>query len=165
MLKVISTLLGLSIASVATAANTPITGSVSSKCTVYTDTAGVYGNPSPDELSTDPVDGGVYPVVRYDVTIADYYIAKISWPQEFASAPSLSDALNWDGEVSVSSTSDVGMAGYEAAKVEYDNVTEYDLTVAGSTWFQIDSSVTYGYEKSFPGGTYSTNVVAECIAN
>ena len=165
MFKVISTLLGLSVASLAAAANTPITGSVSSKCTVYTDIAGVYGNPSPDELSTDPVDGGVYPVVRYDVTIADYYTAKISWPQEFASAPSLSDALNWDGEVSVSSTSDVGMAGYEAAKVEYDNVTEYDLTVAGSTWFQIDSSVTYGYEKSFPGGTYSTNVVAECIAN
>jgi len=164
MLKVISTILGLSIASIALAETTPITGSVSSKCSVYTDTAGVYGNPSPDELSTDPVDGGVYPVVRYDVTIADYYTAKISWPQEFITSPTLSDALNWDGEVTVSSTSDAGMAGYEAAKVEYDNITEYDLSVAGSTWFQIDSSVTYGFEKSLPGGTYSTNVVAECIA-
>jgi hypothetical protein len=39
------------------------------------------------------------------------------------------------------------------------------LTVAGSTWFQIDSEVTYGFGKSFPGGEYSANITAECIAN
>ncbi len=127
--------------------------------------AGVYGNPTPDSLDTDPTSGGVDPVVRFDVTAADYYIAKISWPNSFASAPSLDDALAWDGEVTVSQTSDTLMSGYEAAKVEYDNVTEYDLTVAGSTWFQIESSVDYGYGKSFPGGQYAANVVAECIAS
>lgn len=165
MLRVISTVAALFVASTAFAENIPITGNVASKCTVYTDVAGVYGNPAPDQLDTDPIKGGVDPVVRYDVTIADYYTAKISWPNQFASSPSLTDALNWDGEVSVSSTSDAGMSGYEAAKVEYDNVTEYDLSVAGSTWFQVESSVTYGYEKSFPGGDYTANITAECIAN
>ena len=153
------------LAGLAGAESVPITGNVSSKCSIYTDTAGVYGNPTPDALSTDPVDGGVFPVVRYDVTSADYYTAKISWPQEFATSPTLTDALNWDGEVTVSSTSDALMSGYEAAKVEYNNVTEYDLSVAGSTWFQIDSKVTYGFGKSFPGGEYSANITAECIAN
>jgi len=165
MLKIISTALTLFVASPAFAESVPISGNVSSKCTVYTDVAGVYGNPTPDQLSTDSADGGIDPIVRYDVTVADYYTAKISWPNEFASSPSLSDALSWDGEVTVSSTSDTGMAGYEAAKVEYDNVTEYDLSVAGSTWFEVDSSVSYGYEKSFPGGNYVANVTAECIAN
>tara|TARA_X000001382_G_scaffold69472_2_gene48358 strand:+ start:6962 stop:7459 length:498 start_codon:yes stop_codon:yes gene_type:complete len=165
MLRVISTVAALFAASTAFAENIPITGNVASKCTVYTDVAGVYGNPAPDQLDTDPIKGGVDPVVRYDVTIADYYTAKISWPNQFASSPSLTDALNWDGEVTVSSTSDAGMAGYEAAKVEYDNITEYDLSVAGSTWFQVESSVTYGYEKSFPGGDYTANITAECIAN
>ena len=143
---------------------TPITGNVASKCSIYTDTPGVYGNPTPDALSTAPADGGVNPVLRYDVSIADAYKAKIAWPNQFSTSPSLTDALAWDGEVEVSSTSDVGMAGYEAAKIEYDNITEYDLTVAGSTWFKVTSSVTYGVGKSLPGGTYKANVVAECIA-
>jgi len=165
MLRTIFALSTLLVANFAHAESVPITGSVSSKCSIFTDTAGVYGNPTPDALSTDPTDGGVFPIVRYDVTIADYYTAKISWPQSFASAPSLTDAVNWDGEVTVSSVSDTNMSGYEAAKVEYNNVTEYDLSVAGSTWFQIDSEVTYGYGKSFPGGEYSANITAECIAN
>ena len=153
------------LAGLAGAESVPSTGSVSSKCSIYTDTAGVYGNPTPDALSTDPTDGGVFPVVRYDVTSADYYTAKISWPQEFATSPNLTDALAWDGEVTVSSVSDTNMSGYEAAKVEYNNVTEYDLSIAGSTWFKIDSEVTYGFGKSFPGGEYSANITAECIAN
>jgi len=152
-------------AGIAHAESVPITGNVSSKCSIYTSVSGVYGNPAPDELNTDPVKGGVDPIVRFDVTAADYYIAKISWPNSFTTSPTLDDALAWDGEVTVSQTSDTGMAGYEAAKVEYENVTEYDLTVAGSTWFQIESSVDYGYGKSFPGGEYAANVVAECIAS
>ena len=147
------------------AAETPITGNVASKCSIFTDTAGVYGNPTPDELSTIPADGGVYPVVRYDVAIADYYTAKISWPISFTSAPSLSDSVTWDGEVTVSNTSDTNMSGYEAAKIEYDNHTEYDLSVAGSTWFQVESEAKYGVGKSLPGGEYKANVVAECIAD
>ena len=165
MLRTLLTLSTFFVAGFVYAESVPITGSVSSKCSIYTDTAGVYGNPTPNTLSTDPVDGGVFPVVRYDVTIADYYTAKISWPENFASSPNLTDALNWDGEVTVSSTSDALMSGYEAAKVEYNNVTEYDLSVAGSTWFQIDSEVSYGFGKSLPGGEYSANIVAECIAN
>ena len=165
MLRTIFALSTFFVAGFAHAESVPITGNVSSKCSIYTDTSGVYGNPTPDSLSTDPVDGGVFPIVRYDVTIADYFPAKISWPQSLVSSPSLTDALNWDGEVTVSSTSDANMSGYEAAKIEYDNVTEYDLSVAGSTWFQIDSEVTYGFGKSFPGGEYSANITAECIAN
>jgi hypothetical protein len=72
--------------------------------------------------------------------------------------------VNWDGEVTVSQTSNAAQADYETNKVEYDNVTEYDLTVAGSVWFEVESTVTYGYEKSLPGGTYAANVTAECIA-
>lgn len=147
------------------AAETPITGNVSSKCSIFTDTPGVYGNPTPDELSTTPADGGVHPIVRYDVAIADYYTAKISWPNQFSTSPSLTDSVTWDGEVTVSQTSDTGMSGYEAAKVEYDNHTEYDLSVAGSTWFQVESSANYGVGKSLPGGEYKANVVAECIAD
>ena len=165
MLRTLLTLSTFFVTGFVYAESVPITGSVSSKCSIYTDTAGVYGNPTPNTLSTDPVDGGVFPVVRYDVTVADYYTAKISWPENFASSPNLTDALDWDGEVTVSSTSDALMSGYEAAKVEYNNVTEYDLSVAGSTWFQIDSEVSYGFGKSFPGGEYSANIVAECIAN
>ena len=157
--------IGLMSSSAAIAAETPITGNVSSKCSIFTDVPGVYGNPTPDELSTLPADGGVYPVVRYDVSIADYYTAKISWPNSFSSAPNLTDSVTWDGEVEVSNTSDAGMSGYEAAKVEYENHTEYDLSVAGSTWFKITSEATYGVGKSLPGGEYKANVVAECIAD
>ena len=57
------------------------------------------------------------------------------------------------------------MSGYEAAKVEYDNHTEYDLTIAGSTWFTVESEAKYGVGKSLPGGEYKANVVAECIAD
>jgi hypothetical protein len=65
---------------VAQAESVPITGNVSSKCSIYTDVSGVYGNPTPDALSTIPSDGGVYPVVRYAVTSADEFLAKVSWP-------------------------------------------------------------------------------------
>lgn len=156
--------LGVVMASQVYAVETPIVGNVSSKCSIYTDTTGVYGNPTPDALSTAAADGGVQPVIRYDVSVADYYKAIITWPNSFTTSPSLTDALSWDGEIEVSSTSDAGMAGYEAAKVEYDNVTEYDLTVAGSTWFQVTSTVSYGVGKSLPGGEYKANVVAECVA-
>lgn len=165
MYKSITFLTASILATSAMAMESPITGNVESKCSIYTDTAGVYGNPNPDELSTTPADGGVEPIIRYDVSIADYYTAKISWPVSFSSAPSLTDSLTFDGEVTVDDTSDTGMAGYEAAKIEYDNHTEYDLTVAGSTWFSVSSNVTYGVDKALPGGTYKANVTAECIAN
>ncbi len=164
MLKTITFTSAILLASSVMAAEFPIVGQVSSKCSIYTDTPGVYGNPTPDKLSTAPADGGVLPIIRYDVTAADYYLAKISWPNAFTSSPTLTDATAWNGEVEVSNTSDAGMSGYEAAKVEYDNHTEYDMSVAGSTWFSISSTVLYGQGKSLPGGEYKASVVAECIA-
>lgn len=165
MLRSIIAMSTIAIAGSAFAADTPITGNVASKCSIYTDVAGVYGNPNPDELSTTPADGGVTPIVRYDVSIADYYTAKIAWPTEFTTSPSLSDSLTFTGEVEVASTSSTDMSGYEAAKIEYDNVTEYDLSAAGSTWFKVTSNVTYGVDKSLPGGEYKAAVTALCVAN
>ncbi len=165
MFRTLVTLGALGFATTAMAENTPISGNVASKCSIFTDTPGVYGNPTPDELSTKAADGGINPVIRYDVTIADYYTAKISYPNGFTSSPTLNDALAWDGEVTVSATSDTGMSGYEASKIEYENVTEYALSIAGSTWFEVESSVAYGSDKAFPGGEYKSAVVAECIAD
>ena len=142
----------------------PIIGNVESKCVITTDTAGVYGNPTPSNLSTDPTDGGVVPIVRYDVSMAEYYKALIKWPDEFSQSPELNDTLAFSGEVTVDRVSTTAMSDYETEKVEYENSTEYELTESGSTWFKIDSEVDYGFTKAFPGGTYRSLVTAECIA-
>jgi len=144
---------------------TEIGGSVSSKCSVFTANAGVYGNPTADELSTKAADGGVDAKVRYDVTLANAYTAKISWPTSFTSGPTLTDAVNWDGETKYSAGTVTAMSGYEAAKVEYNEHTEFALSQAGSTWFTIESEVKYGTSKAFPGGEYKAMVTAICVAN
>jgi hypothetical protein len=141
-----------------------IEGNVQSKCIINTDTQGVYGNPTPDKLSTASTDGGVQPVVRYDVAVADAYIARITTPTSFSTSPSLSDVVNWTGSTSVGEVSDAGMSAYDNGKVVYDATTEFDLTIAGSTWFKVSSTAAYGYGKAFPGGTYRAVVQAECIA-
>jgi len=141
-----------------------VIGSVASKCVITPDTAGVYGNPTPQKLSSDPADGGVDPVVRFDVIQASYYKARITHPISFSESPALSDTVTWTGDTATSQVSDSNMSGYDAAKVEYDNVTEFNLTVAGSTWFKTETDATYGYGKAFPAGTYRAVVVAECIA-
>lgn len=142
----------------------PISGTVESKCIVTQDTAGVYGNASAETLSTATADGGVHPVVRYDVIQADYYMARISHPTSFTESPNLSDTVTWTGSTSVDQVSDAGMSAYDTSKVEYDNVTEVDLSIAGSTWFKVESEADYGYNKAFPGGQYQAVVTAECIA-
>jgi hypothetical protein len=141
-----------------------IEGNVQSKCIINTDTQGVYGNPTPDKLSTASTDGGVQPVVRYDVAVADAYIARITTPTSFSTSPNLSDVVNWTGSTSVGEVSDAGMSAYDTGKVVYDATTEFDLTIAGSTWFKVSSTATYGYGKALPGGTYRAVVQAECIA-
>ena len=141
-----------------------VIGSVASKCVITPDTAGVYGNPTPQTLSSDPADGGVDPVVRFDVIQASYYKARITHPNSFSESPALSDTVTWTGDTATSQVSDSNMSGYDAAKVEYDNVTEFNLTVAGSTWFKTETDATYGYGKAFPAGTYRAVVIAECIA-
>lgn len=142
----------------------PITGNVASKCVITTDTPGVYGQPTTNVLSTNPQDGGVTPIVRYDIIEADAYKAQISYPNAFTSSPVLNDVVNWAGTVEVSEVSNAEMAAFETNKVEWDNVTEFDLTIAGSVWFKIDSQADYGFNKSFPGGVYRASVLAECIA-
>ena len=150
--------------SAAVAAEIPIVGSVESKCVITTDTQGVYGNPTPSKLTTKVSDGGVPPIVRYDVIQADYYKALISHPQSFTESPALGDVVNWVGEVTVDQVSDTNMAAYDNDKRLYNNVTEIDLTIAGSTWFKVASTAEYGYDKAFPAGQYRATVQAECIA-
>jgi hypothetical protein len=150
--------------SVAFAEDTTITGTVSSKCSVYTTTQGVYGNPNPNELSAAAADGGVEPIVRFDVAQANYYIGRITYPNQFSSSPTLADTVTWTGDVNVDQVTDANMSGYDAAKTTYNNVHEYDLTVAGSTWFIISSNALYGYNTAFPAGDYTAIVEAECIA-
>lgn len=148
----------------AQAADVPIIGNVESKCVVTIDKQGVYGNPSASILSTDAVDGGVEPVVRFDVVLADAYKAVISHPISFSQSPALSDTVAWTGSTSVEAVSDAGMSAYDTDKVEYDNTTEVDLSIAGSTWFKVSSEADYGYSKALPGGTYTSIVEANCIA-
>ena len=142
-----------------------ITGTVQSKCVINTDTAGVYGNPTPDKLSTAPADGGVMPIIRYDVSLADAYTARVTTPTNFSTSPALSDVVNWSGSTEVSSVSDTAMSDYDTNAVEYDETTEFDLHTAGTVWFKVSSTAEYGYNKAFPGGTYRAVVEAECIAN
>ena len=145
-------------------AEVPITGDVSSKCVIHTDTPGVYANPTPDVLTTAASDGGMPPVIRYDVVNANTYKAVITTPVDFSSSPVLNDSLNWAGSTSVSSVTDPGMSAYDTNKRTYNNVTEFDLTVAGTVWFASESRVEYGYNKSLPGGRYKSIIIAECIA-
>ena len=141
-----------------------IEGQVQAKCIIQTDTSGVYGNPTADKLTTASASGGVAPVVRYDVAIADYYYAKITYPTSFTTSPALDDVVNWTGSVATSTVSDAGMSAYDAAATTYNSTYEFDLSIAGSTWFEIESVAEYGYGKAFPAGTYRSVVVAECIA-
>ena len=116
-------------------ADVNIVGTVAAKCVIQTDKSGVYGNPIASKLSTTPADGGVLPVIRFDVSIADSYTANITHPKAFSSSPSLSDTLAWTGSTSVTKTSVSGMSAYEAAKVLVDNTTIFNLTLAGSHGF------------------------------
>ena len=164
MNRLIVTIFGVMFAVNAFAEEIPIQGNVESKCVIITDTTGVYGNPTPSNLSTDTVDGGVAPIVRYDVSQGEYYKALISYPTAFSQSPSLTDTVEFDGSVAVDRVSVPAMSDYDTEKVEFNNTTEYGLTEAGSTWFAITSEVDYGFSKAFPGGTYRALVTAECIA-
>ena len=144
-------------------AQTEIVGNVESKCIIVSETPGVYGNPNPYQLTTNPTNGGVMPIIRYDVLAADYYKAVIEYPVAFSSSPDLDDVVTWSGDVNVSEVSDTLMSDYDTNKVEYDNAHEYEMTIAGSTWFKISSTADYGYAKSFPAGQYTAVVEAECI--
>lgn len=164
MIKSLLLAAALAISFGATAAEVPIRGVVSSKCVINTDTVGIYGNPTPNLLSTATADGGAPAVIRYDVVQAGYYKATITTPNAFTSSPSLSDSVNWVGSVSVSRVTDPAMSAYNTSKRVYNNVTEIDLSVPGTVWFSATSKAEYGYDKSFPAGEYRAVVLAECIA-
>ena len=147
-------------------ANTSISGTVESRCTVATDTAGYYGNPNAYTLNTTASDGGQKPIVRFDTSLADAYYAQVSYPTSFSSSPSLGDTVTWTGAVAVVQTSSTDMSGYQAASTTSGAMRQYALTIAGTTWFDIASSAAYGggNNTAFPGGSYTAVVVAECIA-
>ena len=154
----------LSLCAVPAFADVNIVGTVEAKCSIQTTKNGVYGNPTASTLSTTPADGGVLPVMRFDVAIANYYTANITHPTAFSSSPSLTDTVAWTGSTSGTQTSVSGMSAYEAAKTVVGNTTNFNLTLAGSTWFSTASSATYGSAKPLPGGTYTAVVQASCIA-
>jgi len=147
------------------AEDVPIEGTVQSRCIITTDTPGVFGNPNAYTLTTSPTDGGVVPIVRYDVTLADAYYAQITTPTSFSSSPTISETITWTGSTEVDAISDAtGMASYETNKVTFGQTTQYDLTATGSTWFKSSVSATMGGNKAFPGGTYTAVVEAVCVA-
>ena len=146
------------------AVDVPITGEVQARCTIDTDTPGVYGNPNAYTLTTAAADGGVQPITRFDVTLADAYYAKVTHPDSFSTAPTANATVTFTGETEVSAVGDAAMSGYEAAKTTFGNSTQFDLTESGSVWLKTSSVATNGGDKAFPSGTYRAIVVAECIA-
>ena len=153
-------------ATTAYAANIDITGTVQSRCIVNTDTPGVYGNPNAYTLTTLPASAGQVPIVRIDSSLANAYNAQISYPTSFSTSPSLSDTTAWVGAVGVAQTSSSDMSGYQAASSTTGAMRTYALTHAGTTWFSVASTATYGggQQKPFPGGSYRAVILAECIA-
>jgi len=145
--------------------DTPINGTVQSRCVIQTDTPGTYGNPNAYELSTRANAGGDNAVIRVDVTLANSYYVNITAPSEFASSPTLPDVVTWTGDTTVKTLSDAtGMSAYESSKQELGMTDKYDLTATGSTWFETESVATLGGSRAFPGGNYTALVEAECIA-
>lgn len=164
----LSVAVGLSVGVFATAAvanETPINGTVQSRCIIQTDRAGTYANPNAYTLTTSPTDGGETARIRVDVTLADAYYVEITAPNEFSSSPNLPDQVTWTGDTTVDAVSDAtGMGSYETNKIELGMTDRYDLTATGSTWFTTSSVATMGGSKAFPGGNYTALVSAECIA-
>jgi len=150
---------------IAQADETPINGTVQSRCIIQTDTSGTFGNPNAYTLTTSSSDGGEQAVIRIDVTLADSYYAEITAPQDFSSSPTLPDQVMWTGDTTVKTVSDATtMGAYESNKIELGMMDRYDLTATGSTWFQTSSIATMGGNKAFPGGNYTALVQADCIA-
>lgn len=165
MIKKFIMVAALALGFTASATEIPIRGMVTSKCIINVDTPGIYGNPTPEILSTIAADGGRPAVVRYDVIQAGYYKAIITTPDSFSTSPTLEDSVTWTSNVDVSKITNAAMSAYTNAKRVYNgNITEIDLTVQGTVWFAATSKAQYGYNKSFPMGEYKSVVLAQCIA-
>jgi len=57
------------------AENIYINGDVASRCSIVEDTAGRWGNPSANVLTTLPASGGQVPVIRFDYSLANAFYA------------------------------------------------------------------------------------------
>ena len=164
MIKKITPLILLLSTSDAWAVTSPITGTVQASCSIVTTTPGQYGVPNIWKLSTTPSEGGQPAVIKSTIGTADKYKVKITHPNSFSSSPSLSDTLTWTGSSVYTSGSASGMSAYETGKVVVGNETTFDMTLAGTTFFTVASTVEYGYNRAFPSGTYTALILAECIA-
>jgi hypothetical protein len=147
-------------------ASIPINGFIESKCVIQSDTPGRFGNPTVDELSTKAAEGGVMPIIRYDIITASKYKAVITTPTNFSASPSLSDSVDWTSTTVAGQMSDSEMSVFNSDKAIYNNghTTMFDLVKAGSVWFNVTSEAKYGVGKAFPSGNYTALIVAECIA-
>ena len=165
MLKKLAVISSLILTTPAIAVNSPINGQVQAKCSIWTETQGVYGNPLPNKLDTLPASGGTHASIRVDIAQANFYKTSFTHPISFSSSPTLSDTVVWSGSTVVGQVSVTEMSAYETAKViSPSNVTTFDMTLAGRTWFTVSSTALYGYNKSLPAGSYVAQIVAECIA-
>jgi hypothetical protein len=164
MIKKITPLIFLLSTTCAWAVNSPITGTVQASCSIVTTTPGQYGVPNIWKLSTAAADGGQDAVIKTTIGTADKYKVKITHPNSFSSSPSLSDTLTWTGSSLYTSGSVAAMSGYNAAKVVVGNETTFDMTLAGTTFFTVASTASYGYNRAFPSGSFTAQIVAECIA-
>ena len=149
------------------AENIYIDGEVQSRCSIVSDTAGRYGNPSAFLLTTVPASGGQVPIIRFDYSLANAYYASISTPVSFSTSPSLSDSTVFTGAVAVVQTSSSDMSNYQSqSTTPASNTRQYALTIAGTTWFSATSVATHGGGNNtpYPSGSYRSTIVASCIA-
>ena len=137
-------------------------GIVQSKCSIWTEVNGVYGNSLSTKLDTTPSSGGVKGNVRVDVLQAAAYKVLFTAPVSWSSSPPLSEAGTFTSSVTVGAVSVSGMSAYEGAKVVYNNNTEFGLTLAGSTNFVLNSA--FNYSKALPAGNYTSVWTVTCIA-
>lgn len=164
MIKKVTPLIFLLSTTCAWAVNSPITGTVQASCSIVTTTPGKYGVPNIWRLSTTPSEGGQPAVIKTTIGTADKYKITITHPNSFSSSPSLSDTLAWTGSSVYTSGSASGMSAYETGKTVVGNTTTFDMTLAGTTFFTVASSAQYGYNRAFPSGSYTANIVASCVA-
>ena len=118
----------LAVATSTAGASIPINGFIESKCVIQSDTAGMFGNPTVDKLSTKSADGGVMPIVRYDIVTASKYKAVITTPTNFSTAPALTDSIDWTSTTVAGQMSDAGMSVFNTDKPSTITDTPQNLT-------------------------------------
>lgn len=76
-----------------------MTGIVQSKCSIWTEVNGTYGNSLSTKLDTTPSSGGVKGNVRVDVLQAAAYKVRFTAPVSWSSSPPLSEAGTFTSSV------------------------------------------------------------------